>query len=655
MKRSRIFIKSLELIITKIMRVPCNFNIEINNRMKKINIIYALLIALVCQFSSCDDFLDREPTDFLTDEQVWNDNSMVISALANVYNSVKMNGSLENDVNFSLIDDMMWCGLMNTDIETARNQMVAYPYDSMRYYDYNYIYKLNQAIEKLDESTLAAENIQVYQGEYRFLRAYTYFDMARRMGGVPLVTQTTTYTPGMDVTELQIARSSEAGVYEFVYDECMAIKETLAANNASTNVARANKYAALALASRAMLYAGSISKYNAAMSSPITSSLQSGVVGMTGADSKGYYEKALAIAEEIINDGVFRLHNVSSADDFYNAICSKDGNKEVIWSKDYSSGKFHIFSFSNIAQSMNEDNDNGCDLCPTLGLVESFLPLNGGAARLADKDANGNYIAYDNVSDLFEGRDYRLKGTCLVPGQTFKGAQLDVLAGVAVYQSNGTYLLIEGSEANSTYEPADDHPNADGGRFVGRDGPLSRNTYTNTGFNLRKYVDATAGSSARGQGSYMWWAYFRMGEVYLNAAEAAMELGQTDKALRYANAIRERAGFGADSWSASDLTIDNLLHERRCELAMEDHRYWDMKRLRKAHLQWNGVQSENTMLYALYPFRVIGGPNDGKYIFDRHVAYRFRAPRNFRLGNYYSSFDTDALNKNPKLVQNPNL
>lgn len=610
---------------------------------------------LACSMASCDEWLgNTEPSDFLTDDQVWNDNTMVTGVLANLYNDVKMNGSMDNDVNYSLFDDMMWCGLMNQDVETARNQMVAYPYDSLRYYNYEYIYKINQGIEKLKESALEESNVNVFDGEFRFLRAYTYFDMNRRMGGVPLIKETMEYTSGMDVTELQIPRSTEAEVYNFVYDECMAIKEALAANNSSVNMAQANKYASLALASRAMLYAGSIAKYNAAMSNPVSSSLQSGVVGMTGEDPTPYYQKALATAEEIINDGVFRLQSGSSADDFYNAICNKSNNTEVIWTKDYSASKFHSFSFANIAQSMNEDNDNGSDLCPTLGFVETYELLDGTDAKLADKDVNGNYIAYDNVSDIFEGRDYRLQGTCLLPGQTFKGATLDVQAGVAVYQSNGSYLLVEGSEPNSTYEAADNHPNADGGKFVGKDGPLNRATYTNTGFNLRKFVDETAGSSARGQGSYMWYVYFRMGEVYLNAAEAAMELGQTDKALRYVNAIRERAGFGPNSWKAEDLTIDNILKERRRELAMEDHRIWDMKRLRKAHTVWNGVQSTNTMLYALYPYRVIGGPDNGKYIFNRQVANRFKAPRNFRIGNYYSSFKQDDLNKNPKLVQNPN-
>ena len=622
----------------------------------KRNLLYIFGSAiLACSMASCDEWLgDTTPSDFLTDDQVWNDNTMVIGVLANLYNDVKMNGSMDNDVNYSLFDDMMWCGLMNQDVETARNQMVAYPYDSLRYYNYEYIYKINQGIEKLKESALDESDVNVFDGEFRFLRAYTYFDMNRRMGGVPLIKETMEYTPGMDVTELQIPRATEAEVYNFVYDECMAIKEILAANNASVNVAQANKYASLALASRAMLYAGSIAKYNAAMTNPVSSSLQNGVVGMTGEDPTPYYQKALATAEEIINDGVFRLQSGTSADDFYNAICNKSNNTEVIWSKDYSASKFHSFSFANIAQSMNEDNDNGSDLCPTLGFVETYELLDGSEAKLADKDASGNYIAYNNVGDIFAGRDYRLQGTCLLPGQTFKGATLDVQAGVAVYQSNGSYLLVEGSEPNSTYEAADNHPNADGGKFVGKDGPLNRATYTNTGFNLRKFDDETAGSSARGQGSYMWYVYFRMGEVYLNAAEAAMELGQTDKALRYVNAIRERAGFGANSWKAEDLTIDNMLKERRRELAMEDHRIWDMKRLRKAHTVWNGVQSANTMLYALYPYRVIGGPDNGKYIFDRHVANRFKAPRNFRVGNYYSSFDQDHLNKNPKLVQNPN-
>ena len=146
-------------------------------------------------------------------------------------------------------------------------------------------------------------------------------------------------------------------------------------------------------------------------------------------------------------------------------------------------------------------------------------------------------------------------------------------------------------------------------------------------------------------------------EIYLNAAEAGMELGgeYATQALNYVNLVRQRAGLGANSWTAADLTIDNLLNERRRELALEDHRLWDMKRLRRAHRVWNGVESATTMLYALYPYRIVGGPDNNKYIYVRKIAPRFLAPRNFRIGNYYTAFEQDVLDKNPKLVQNPNM
>lgn len=625
--------------------------------MKK-SLLYILCsVALGTSFTACDNWVgDTEPTDFLTSEQVWNDNTLIEGVLAELYNDVATNGNMDNDVNHSLFDDFMWCGLMNQDVESARNQMVAYSYDEFRYYDYAYIYKCNQAIESLATvSQLADDTKALYTAEFRFLRAYAYFQMCIRMGGVPLVTETQSYTPGMDVTELQKPRESEANIYKFVYEECMDIEAALKGNNGVTNKSRANQWAALALASRSMLYAGSIAKYNI---TAVRSVEQPGVVGMEGEDPTDYYTKSLAASERIIsefaNNTLQGIDNPSS-DNFYNAICSKDNNTEVLWTKDYNASKFHTFSFANIAQSMNEDNDNGSDLCPTLQLVETY-------GALQDKNPDGSYRVYTTRGEIFNPiQDVRLKGTCLVPDQEFKGATLDVQAGVAVYDPSVEkgYALIEGSDPKSTftgeYTVNNKKYTGDGGTLVGNDGPLNRATYTNTGFNLHKFVDETAGSSARGQGSYIWYVYFRMGEIYLNAAEAAMELGQTSKALTYVNKVRQRAGLGANSWSASDLTIDNMLNERRRELALEDHRLWDMKRLRKAHGVWNGVESENTMLYALYPYRIVGGPDNNKFIYVRKVAPRFLAPRNFRVGNYYTAFEQDVLDKNPKLVQNPNM
>jgi hypothetical protein len=144
----------------------------------------------------------------------------------------------------------------------------------------------------------------------------------------------------------------------------------------------------------------------------------------------------------------------------------------------------------------------------------------------------------------------------------------------------------------------------------------------------------------------------------LNAAEAAFELGGANitDALTYVNQIRQRAGFPANSLNVTTLTLAKLQNERRLELAYEDHRVWDLMRWRIAHIVWNGSASTpSANLYALYPYRVIrpGHPNDGKYVFDKFLAPKFKAARFFQMGNYYSSISQSVLDNNPLIVKNP--
>jgi hypothetical protein len=174
---------------------------------------------------------------------------------------------------------------------------------------------------------------------------------------------------------------------------------------------------------------------------------------------------------------------------------------------------------------------------------------------------------------------------------------------------------------------------------------------------MRKFLDAGAGTSTRGLLSDVWWVWFRLGEVYLNASEAAFELGQTTDAATWISALRERAGFGANSVTAGTLTIDRIRNERRVELAFEDHRVWDLKRWRIADKVWDGQSTNpNAVVYALYPYRIIrtgDAARDGKYVFVKMVAPRFKAPRFFQMGNYYSAIDQGIINNNPKIVRNP--
>jgi starch-binding outer membrane protein, SusD/RagB family len=594
------------------------------------------------------DWLDRESKTLITNEQVWNDSRQIVALLANYYDRLPTElGLTGNWRAMASYDDAMWSGYSGED---WRNNIASYGYDWWRLWDYTLIRDINLAIEGIAQYSTALTDAekQQFAAEFRFLRAYMYFEMGRRMGGVPLVTTQLLYDYSGDPSSLQQPRAKESEVYEFVANEVDAIKEQL--GNVGS-VSRANKYTALALKSRAMLYAGSLAKYNNKPGfSPLTTS--GGEVGIPASKANEYYQKSLDASKEIINSGAYTLYkgNAHLGENFYEAVTKKLNNKEVIFVKDYltSKAKKHGFSYDNIARSIREDNLGSSAITPVLNLVEAFDYTDGtsGALKIRTPD-NSDFIYYDNPSDIFANKDARLYGTVIYPGSSFKGIQIQMQAGVMVW-NNGAFTAIEGNDLSTFY--------TDNKLLTGSAGPhRSIQEVTNTGFYLRKYIDAGAGTSTRGIQSDVWWVWFRLGEIYLNATEAAFELGNVDEALSFINPLRERAGITAPL-TADKLTIAKIQNERRVELAFEDHRLWDLKRWRIAHEVWNGdANNPNAMLYALYPYRVVrpGHPTDGKYVFVKMVAPRYRAPRFFQMGNYYSSIDQGVINNNPKIIRNP--
>lgn len=80
----------------------------------------------------------------------------------------------------------------------------------------------------------------------------------------------------------------------------------------------------------------------------------------------------------------------------------------------------------------------------------------------------------------------------------------------------------------------------------------------------------------------------RYADILLIAAEAANELGNSAEALMYLNQVRERARQGNPDVLPDVTTTDQgelrmaIYHERRVELAMEQHRYFDLVRQGRA-------------------------------------------------------------------------
>jgi len=606
--------------------------------MKRISNKYKALILLALFSASCNKILDQNPDQILTEEQVYTDEIMIKSVLANYYGRIQYGQRTDDSYSFTILDEAGKSDGGPDNIQT-------YSDTQWRVYDYTLIRNINQFLLGLRASSTIDEEKRIgYEAEARFIRAWVYFNMAKGLGGMPIVgDEVFEYVPGMDITALQYPRSTEAGIYDYIISEIDAIKDNMS-DAPATKAERANKWTALMLKARAAIYAGSIANYNNKMASPIRTS--GGEVGIPAADAGKYYQLALEASEQVINSGKYNLM-LKKPDDlsrnFYEAINVKENNTEVIWAKDYIyPGQTVEFTKLNIPASHAEDIDRAY-AGPILNLVEDFEYTNSRNGELKTKDASGNYIFYNSPLDLFKDKDPRLAGSIILPGSDFKGETVVLQAGQKVLQ-DGVYVNKTGDLGSSDAN----------GLITSENGPITSNVqYVNkTGFFFRKFLDETPLASTRGRNSDLWYPRFRFAEAVLIASEAALELGNTAKGLTYINQIRTRAGIP----SLTSMTIDDIIQERRVEFAFENHRYWDLKRFRLADKIWNGSnQNPNAMQYALFPYKVVapGTANHGKWVFDKQLFNNSPNPRFFQMKHYYNFIDQAWVDNNPKIVRNP--
>lgn len=143
------------------------------------------------------------------------------------------------------------------------------------------------------------------------------------------------------------------------------------------------------------------------------------------------------------------------------------------------------------------------------------------------------------------------------------------------------------------------------------------------------------------------WPLIRLAELYLNAAEAAIEAGELEKGIAYLNEVRRRAGIPdvEDSWRGiATLTQDKLREivrrERVIEFFHEGHYRWDMNRWLKAA----DAMNHNPHGLNIY------GVDDESFSQPVEVSMRwgFSSPANYLL-----PLETRELNMNSRLIQNP--
>jgi len=627
-------------------------------KMKYICILLVLSFSWACKKDA--DFLDRDPTQILTEDQVFSDEKQVLSLLSDLYGRYVDFATPEDWSTMSNFNEAFWSEAGRYD----EFQNSGWKYDAWAIWDYEYIRELNLFIEKVSANDhLNAELMNRMQAEARFLRASYYFELVKRMGGVPLILESLTYDYSGDATYLQYPREKESVIYDFIISETEEIK-TVLPKDINTK-SRASAAAALAMQSRAALYAGSIAKYGV---NTTQVSLSGGEVGINSTLANGYYTTALKAAQEIINGSVgsysLYIKKPDLSENFASIFYDKSSNPESIFIEDYKlqSGKVHGFTISNQPRFGAEEEEGG-RINPSLNFVQNFEKLDNTFAPLPTNMPSGDYYYYDSQLDIFADRDARLAGTVIIPGSSFKGRPVDIWAG---YQLANGSIVTGNKRGDMSTLPGKNVTE----QVVGFDGPVDGEEFTaQTGFYIRKYLDPGTGSGQRGVQSEVPFLRYRYAEVLLNAAEAAFELKDPTLAATYMNEVRARAGL-IIPLTAAQITFDRIAHERRVELAFEGHYYFDLKRWRIAHQVFNGTEINKSQLlsnigsaikpstqpYGLWPYKIYapGSSNNGKWIYKVVLSSRVTGADRFLMGNYYSEISNTILTNNPKIVRNPN-
>lgn len=588
--------------------------------MKNTLYIFSLLIA----FTACSkDVLDKQPLDIITDKVVWNDPILIESYLTQCYSQMYI---MTNEVpSWDDYNNELWTRWsdINGIADEGKNQWAStvQPYKNgglqiggglLEWWENSYyvIRKLNEFIERLPSSPIAEDIKNIRLSEARFLRAYSYFSMVKRYGGVPLIKR----AQGLDDPDLYPARATEQEVYDYVISELDAISKILPE---SMPTGRPNKYAALAMEARAALYAGSIAKYGIVQ--------LNGVLGIPANKSTEYFSKAYEICNTIITAGKYTLYSKNSdkVKNFRQLFLEK-GNSEVIFVRPHTytdanaggNGWSYDFFQCPAPQAWGGGNQDG----PYLEMAEEFEHVDGSSGKL---NRAAITTGLWTLEQLWGNKDPRFYATIYTHGTAWKGTTLDWHNGIkktnGVIQTDGSYqgILAKGSQL------------------------ISNGFGAATCFGVMKYLDENKDNFTMRNGSGTDWIVLRYGEVLLNFAEAAIELTKSGDALWAVNKIRERAGIA----QLLTVDLDKIRHERKVELAFEGHRYWDVRRWRIA----TTVLSKNNsgLRYILdYTTRKLQ-----LQIIDK-IDGTVSSPA-FYDYNYYLPIGLTRTGNNPNLVENP--
>lgn len=530
--------------------------------MKNFMICVSVLFVLIAS-ASCKKVLDAQDDGRISFDVIFS-NQYKIAAYYNTCYSTIVGPSLGSAAYTDEAQDAAfyvnagigaWYAGTITTANHSGNQFGGDPWASL----YSYIRKCNVFLKNIHKETagLLDEQKQGYIAEMHALRAYYYWQLAKRYGGVPLFDEAL----GADHDYSSDKRATFSETVRFILADCE--KALLGPDtqlgypwgNFERMNGRVNKGTVCAIMSQAVTYAVS----------PLWND-----GSISNAEATAINGKALSL---LLANGyeLFKTTNPASQNAYGYYFLTRDDTRAIDKETIYrGAGQLNMWGGNGLPTTSGQ---TGAGPCPSQNMIDSYeMVANGEPAILGYADADKlqpipNPASGYDPQNPYAGRDPRFEAS--------------------IYY-NGTlrYLNLPNGRQVETY-------------VGGAEGITEGNfRYTPTGYYMRKYSHFSSLNSSNSDGTMR---MFRLAEVYLNFAETANQSHGADvkvnigsglqmSAADAVNAIRNRAGMPdfPTGMSKSDFE-KKYRNERRVELAFESHRPFDLRR-------WKILSQEETVI-----------------------------------------------------------
>lgn len=558
----------------------------------KIKYFYHIYLLLFLMLFSCQEALDMAPDGKLTMDEIFEDNDKVSAFLNSCYSYIPAKGTRYYFWSRGPVDwsDEAWdtdaeaeswimSGRMyNGDASASSHPVVNISADAgngdywSRYW--TAIRNCTLFLSRIDDAVVTNETDRKrWKAEAHVLRAYYYSELLKWYGAV-LPIERDPYGLTDDFSTL--TKESYYNVVKFVMEDCdaaIAISELPWRITTSAEAGRVNKAMAHAIKSKMILFAAS--SLNNAGNDYWEEAYQVNKSSLASLRSNGFeLYKKVNFPQNYLSDVAFIGPDKNEYSALYNeyftqsmSYSSNPVDKETIYQSHQGQG--NIWNIDGIGAQDGYKSGT----CPSQELVDAYETTDGKPIL----DLANPYLDEKHLEP-----NYNDDNTLYDPQNPYANRDPRFYASI-YYNGSKRKCLWNFAEAPESYE---NYPAGIGNRtriiatYVGEPQTgIHRTTRraTRTGYFERKFLHPNSGNDNPVGGAN--WKLFRLGEVILNFAEAAAEAGHLDEAVTAVNEIRARVGMPElpESLSQQEVIL-RVRQERRVELAMEENRYFDVRR-----------------------------------------------------------------------------